>query len=193
MRNFFRLNEGNNFNQLLLAIHRQPELWNQDTIRTTHPHTPHAEVDDILLRFNDLEPYKNAAKQGEYEAAVSNVLDQHESICFPAWYKLPQAHAVIFDLVRFVEGARLGRVIITRLAPGKKITPHVDSGAHADYYERFHVVMQNPPGSIFRAGGEEVMMRAGEIWWFNNKIEHEVVNNSIGDRYVMIVDIRCLK
>jgi hypothetical protein len=34
-------------------------------------------------------------------------------------------------------------------------------------------------------------MRTGEVWWFNNAIEHEVVNNSADDRIHLIVDIRC--
>jgi hypothetical protein len=33
-------------------------------------------------------------------------------------------------------------------------------------------------------------MPQGSVWWFQNAIEHEVVNNSPGDRIHMIVDIR---
>jgi len=31
---------------------------------------------------------------------------------------------------------------------------------------------------------------SGEVWWFDNTQEHEVMNNSADDRIVMIVDIR---
>ena len=90
-------------------------------------------------------------------------------------------------------GVRLGRVIITRLPPGKTITPHVDSGSHAEYYDRYHVTLQNNPGSIFRCGNEHVFMATGDIWWLDNSIEHEVINNSVDDRITMIVDIRSAK
>lgn len=168
---------------LLDAVVRQPELWNQNRLRTTHPGTPHTEVDDIWLRFNDLAIFEET-----HEA--SSVIDEHESINYPGMLKLPQARPIVFDLMRRVEGERLGRVLITRLAPGKKIAPHADGGSHAAYYDRYHVILQNLPGSIFRAGNETVSMKTGEVWYFDNAQEHEVINNSADDRITMIVDIR---
>jgi hypothetical protein len=36
-------------------------------------------------------------------------------------------------------------------------------------------------------------MKTGDIWWFDNSQEHEVLNNSADDRLALIVDIRpCL-
>lgn len=182
MRNFQLIGSGLEVLPLLHAVTRQKCLWNANTLRTTHGGSPHAQVDDIWLRFNDLTK----------AASASDVMDQHESICYPAWHALPQAHEIIFNLMRYVHGIRLGRVIITRIAPGKRIEPHIDSGDHAAYYERYHVMLQNAPGSIFRAGDEEVCMKMGEVWWFDNQQEHEVVNNSAVDRLTMIVDIKTL-
>jgi hypothetical protein len=189
MRNFLRLAFGVNYMPLLHAVQRQPELWNENKLRTTHAASPHTEVDDIWLRFNDLTPYKDATTTSEY----ASVLDEHESICYPGWFKLPEAQIIIFDLMRMVQGVRLGRVLITRLAPGKRIAPHVDGGSHADYYERYHFILQNLPGSVFRAGDESITAQAGEVWWFDNKKEHEVVNNSADDKLALIIDIRCIK
>lgn len=188
MRNFLRLASGINTLPLLHSVQRQSSLWNENTLRTTHRQSPHTEVEDIWLRFNDLEPYKDLPPS-EY----AKVLDEHESICYPAWFKLPEAQVIIFDLMRLVQGVRLGRVLITRLAPGKRITPHTDGGSHAEYYERYHCVLQNSPGSTFRAGDENLCMKPGELYWFNNAIEHEVINNSADDRIVLIIDIRCVK
>src|ERR1700753_1234319 len=126
MRNFLKIAENIDVIPILHAINRQPELWNENKLRTTHPDTPHSQVEDIWLRFNDLTPYLESQD-------YSNIIDEHESIFYPAWHKIPQAHALVHDLMRKVEGIRLGRVLITRLAPGKNITPHVDSGAHAAY------------------------------------------------------------
>lgn len=194
MKNFQLISQGIDTIPLMNALVRQPELWNAERLRTTHPFTPHSQVDDILLRFNDLEPYKKAAAEGKpISEYAGTVLDEQESICHPAWYALPQAHGIIFDLMHYLRAVRLGRVLVTRLGPGKKIDPHVDSGDHAAYYDRYHVVLQNNPGSLFRCGEEKVQMRVGEIWWFQNSIEHEVINNSNDDRLTMILDFRMLK
>lgn len=186
MRNFLKIADGLDIMPILHAVQRQPQLWNQENLRTTHPGTPHSAVDDILLRFNDLKPYRENNDS-------SSILDEHESIFYPAWYNLPQVYSLVFDLMRRVEAIRLGRVIITRLAPGKVIEPHVDGGTHASYYDRYHLILQNNPGSVFRSGNEKVCMRPGELWWFDNSQEHEVINNSTDDRLTLIIDVRCAK
>jgi len=162
---------------LMNAIMRDPDLWNQHTLRTTHPGTAHSEVDDIWLRFNDIDE-------------PEGVPNDTDCINFPAFWSLPQARPLIFDLMRRVEGERLGRVLITRLAPGCKIDPHVDGGAPATYYDRFHIVLNSAPGCLFRAGDETVHMGTGQVWWFDNTKEHEVINNSVDDRIHLIIDIR---
>jgi len=180
MRNFQVIATNVDIIPLLNAIMRDSALWNQNTLRTDHPNTAHAQVDDIWLRFNETD-----------EPAA--VFDDTECVNYPAWWALPQARGLIFDLMRRVEGERLGRVLVTRLAPGRKITPHVDGGAPATYYDRFHIVLNAAPGCLFRAGEETVQMRAGEVWWFDNTQEHEVVNNSVDDRIHLIIDIRTSK
>jgi aspartyl/asparaginyl beta-hydroxylase (cupin superfamily) len=92
--------------------------------------------------------------------------------------------------MRMVEGVTLGRVIITKLPPGKKITPHVDGGAPATYFSRYQIALQSLPGALFTIGDETVNFESGEVWLIDNKKEHSVVNNSRDDRIVMIVDIR---
>lgn len=183
MKNFHKISENEPILPLLAAVMRQPELWGQNLLRTTFDNSPHREVSDIWLRFNDIEKYND-------ENRYNGVMDDHESIDYPAFASLPQARSLIFNLMRFVEGKRLGRVLITRLEPGKKVYSHIDSGSHAEYYDRYHIVLKNSEGSIFRAGDETICMRPGDIYWFDNSVEHEVINNSYDDRIVMIVDIR---
>lgn len=177
MRNFHRLGEGLDVLPLVHAIQRQPDLWDQHTIRTQHPGTAHAEVSDILVWFNDLNDPE----------AIAN---DREVVAFPAWARLPQIRPLIFTLMRCVEGVRLGRVIVTRLAPGRSISPHVDGGAPATYFDRYQIALQSLPGCVFSAGNEVVQMRTGECWWFDNTQLHSVVNNSADDRLALIVDVR---
>jgi hypothetical protein len=139
-----------------------------------------------MLRF----PVKSVV---ETEAELQDHLsryDQHESIDYPAYAKLPEARGMIMELMHQVGGERLGRVMINKIKPGGRIFPHADTPAHAEYYDRFHIVLQSAPGVDFRAGDEHVYMGEGEVWWFDNTQEHEVINNSAVDRIHMVVDIR---
>jgi hypothetical protein len=179
VKNFQCLGIGINVSPLLNAVLRN-DLWNTQTLRTAHPESPHQQVSDIWLRFNKL---PEAGQE-------MDVVDDHESINYPAWFALPEAQNIVLGLMRQVRGERLGRVLITSLAPGKTIAPHVDGGSHARYYQRFHVILQGLPGSLFFCGGETVQMFTGQLWWFDNEKLHECVNNSADDRIHMIVDIK---
>lgn len=173
MRYFYRLTEGVQVLPLMAAIARQPQLWNKDNCRREFVETPHAATDDILLRFG--------SKDGNDLEAV----DQ------PAMSALPDVKSRILDIMRLVQGERLGRVVVTRLEPGKKILPHSDVlGNYAKYYTRYHLVLQGMPGSLFTCGDETVCMLTGELWWFDASAEHSVANNSKDDRIHMLIDVR---
>lgn len=181
MKNFYKLAEDMDVKPLILALKINADLWNENTLRTKHEGTAHSQVNDIWLRFNEV------VNLGE------NVVDDKECINYSAIYALPDARNLILWLMTRVSGARLGRCLITELKPGKKIHPHVDMGAPAEYYERYHIVLSGHKGCIFRAGDEQVTMLTGEVWWFDNEQEHEVINNGAEDRIHMIVDIRSFK
>jgi hypothetical protein len=174
MKNFFKVGDINAA-PLLHSVLRQPELWDQNKLRTTHLNTAHAEASDIWLWFND-------------DKSI-DVVNDKEVAPYPAWTKLPLARPIIFDLMRATESSQLGRVIITKLAPGKRIMPHVDGGAPVEFYKRYQVALQSLPGAIFQIEDEKVNFNTGEIWLINNKAEHSVQNNSKDDRIVMIVDL----
>lgn len=193
MRNFYMLASNMDVMPLMMALNAQPELWNQNTLRTKTEGTPHREIDDIWLRMNNIDKCLQAKETGEF-------VDHRESINYPALEKLPQARSLIMALMASVQGERLGRCFISRMAPGKRILPHTDIGPdltkHYDneaYYSRFHIVLKGLPGSLFRAGDEEVCMRTGEVWWFDGTQEHEVINNSVDDRIHVVCDVRTSK
>jgi len=181
MNNFYKLAENMDINPLMLALKSNSDLWNENKLRTEHEGTAHSQVSDIWLRFN------------EVIGVGESVIDDKECVNYAAIYRLPDARNLILWLMGRVGGERLGRCLITELKPGKKILPHVDMGAPAEYYERYHVVLSGHKGSIFRAGDEQVTMLTGEVWWFDNKQEHEIINNSAEDRIHMIIDIRSFK
>lgn len=177
MRHFTKIAECVDVIPLLNALAAHDDLWNENTLRTTHPASPHQDVDDIWCWFND---------PSDPEA----VIDDLTTVPFRAWYEIPQVRPLVFDIMRRVEAVRLGRVLITRLAPGCSIPPHVDEGAPATYYTRYQLALQCLPGCNFTIGDEAVNFRMGEWWQIDNRTKHSVVNNSADDRIVLIVDVR---
>ncbi len=190
MQYFQKIREGLDVKPILNAIMRQPDLWNQFDIRTrlwndydpedlkVAPRSPHSSASDILVRFNDI------------NQDLTAIANDKECINFPAFYRLPQLRSLVFDLMRIVEGEQLGRILITKLRPGAVIAPHTDMGAPADFYQRYHIVLSSSAGCLFRAMDETVQMKTGELWWFDNTVEHEVINNSAEDRIHLIIDVR---
>lgn len=177
MRYFFKLAENIQVLPIMAALARQPGLWNADNCRREFDNTPHLATDDVLLRFG----VKGSTTPGEDLEAIDR----------PVMGQLPGVREQVLNIMRLVNGSRLGRVIITRLEPGKKILAHKDvMGAYSEYYTRYHLVLQGFPGSMFNCGDETVHMLTGELWYFNAREEHSVTNNSKDDRVHMLIDVR---
>ncbi len=187
--------EGIDVYPLLYAVTRQPELWNKHNTRCAHQESVHQGVDCITLRYN---------KYNAGEDFVEKVCSEIQCVNYPAFKDLPEALPFIMQLMKRVNGVHLGRVLITRMAPGTRILPHSDllhqateafpdKIAPATYYDRYHIVLKSHPGSVFNCGDESVYMAPGEAWWFDNCVEHEVINNSVDDRIHLIMDIRSYK
>lgn len=179
-------------NGLMLNIKRHADLWKEDTFLRDYQQGPFGEIESIMLRFPEKRVFEQEEELEKYKRGESQ-FDQHESIDYPAFAVLTEARAIVFGLMSLVQGERLGRVMINKIKPGGKIYPHADSPEHTDYYTRFHVVLQSSVGCYLRAGDEQLEMKTGDVFWFNNKLEHEVVNNSAFDRISMVVDIKVKK
>lgn len=193
MKNFLKLAEGVDVLPLLLAIRRRPELWTEDTFLRHYPQGPFADIESIMLRFPEKVEFTGEDAEEKLALYKSNMLpgfDQHESRDYPAYAKLVEARAHVMAIMNRVGGERLGRVMINKIRPGGRIFPHADTPEHANYYSRFHLVLESYPGVDFRCDDEHVYMPVGSLWWFNNRLEHEVINNSAGDRIHMIIDVR---
>lgn len=183
MRYFHRLASGVNVAPLMHAVARQPELWNTHRARTQFTGTPHNEVDDIWLHFND----DSKAER------VDDLMRETRLAWYPAAIALPQVRPIVQDLMQGVGAYALDRLLITRLRPGGRIARHADDDG--DYVSdhtrsRYHVVLQGLPGSLYHCGDETVQMLTGEVYWFDAHAEHAVENNSADDRVHLLVDLR---
>jgi aspartyl/asparaginyl beta-hydroxylase (cupin superfamily) len=86
-------------------------------------------------------------------------------------------------------GASPGRAKLVSLPPGRRVYPHIDRGEYYRLHARFHLVLRSPQGSFLRAGDEEITMREGELWWFDNKQVHEAHNHGDENRIHLIFDL----
>lgn len=187
MKNFVKMAGGIDTAPLLLGIARQPGLWDRHTERTAPEGSPHADVSDIWLRYNDIKPYK---KSGD----MSGFNDPHDAVFYPEWYALPQARPIVFGLMARVEATRLGGIMITKIPAGGRVLPHVDDNWHVHHYNtKLYVVLQTNPQCWNRVEDEQVVMAPGDVWYFDNTKEHEVVNEGDIDRITLIVCMRCEK
>ena len=186
MQNFQKITTGVDVLPLRHALMLVPELWDKYSLRKRAEQ--HAGVQSIILRCN---PYSKGQD-------INDVLFGTHCENYPAAALLPRAWRLVMGLMAQVEGEELGRVVIARARPGETVHPHTDlipnapAGAvqPAEYYQRYHIVVQSQPGCVFTCGDESVQMGIGEVWWFDNTKVHSVVNNSPDDRVHLIVDIR---
>src|SRR5262245_5850267 len=86
-------------------------------------------------------------------------------------------------------GGDPGRATIVKLQPLGRVYRHFDRGEYYKTRDRYHLVLQSIAGSLLTSGDERMMMREGEVWWFNNKEQHEAINLSEQPRIHMIFDV----
>lgn len=154
-------------------------FWDEHNKRRTFPNSPHAEMVDIWVRFGDV-------SNGDYSALGKD----HDSVWYQSASVIPDIKRMVFELMSAVNGERLGGVLITKLPPGGVIKPHVDSGWHANYYEKFYIALSNQDGARFCFEHDNINAKNGECYWFRNDVLHWVENDSDQDRIAMIVCIK---
>jgi len=139
-----------------------------------------AQMDDIWLRYGDVSAM---VKSGDYSALAI----EHDSI----WLKdLPECKKLCFEIMKMVDGERLGGVLISKLPKGGEMLPHTDKGWHAGYYDKYYIPIKNGKGSVFGFDEGDIEPLIGDVWAFDNSYNHWVKNNSDKDRIAMIVCIK---
>ncbi len=113
--------------------------------------------------------------------------DVHESRWTSGSQAYPLARAFLKTIARRLDG-ELSRAKIVCLPPGHRVYPHIDRGEYYRLRDRYHLVLKSS-GSWMRAGDEEVRMRSGELWWFDNDQMHEARNDGDDDRIHLIFDL----
>lgn len=189
MQHFQLIDSGIDVAPLLGQLEANPDLWNANDWRKTRPYTAHADMTDIWIRYNAIE-----------RLDLSNPLEfnkEHVPVWYPAWERLSALHPIIFNLMAQVQGEMIGGVLITKIPSGQGLKPHVDTGWHVEYYDKFYLSVKSEEGSHFCCDHdgtlEKLNPKPGEIWLFDNRQNHWVENDSNSDRITVIMCIRTQK
>lgn len=155
------------------------KLWDKYPFRRLG-NSPHKEMVDIWARYGDIQPH---LRKGN----LSELTDEHDSI----WYRSELTEIIkpiAYKIMSFVDGERLGGILITKLPPNGKIHKHSDDGWHARYYEKYYVCVKDA-GSKFVFDSGTIMPKEGQVWWFDNSNPHGV-ENCDQERIAMIVCVK---
>ncbi|NWF45365.1 hypothetical protein F3K02_08905 [Hydrogenophaga sp. D2P1] len=169
------ISSGINVQPLYWALMNNPQLWNQHTMRTESPDSPHFGLDDIWIRYGK----SDAAMHGE----------AHDS----EWYEASDVldlKPFLRDLMHAVGGDVMGGVLITRIPPGKTCKPHQDLRWHALEYQKYGLQIASAPGQAFCFEDVQFETKPGDLFWFENQSMHWVPNPTNYERITMIACIK---
>jgi hypothetical protein len=182
MRYFQRVHEGLDVAPMLADLAANPAVWDEFTERTRSPDGYMHGTSDVWLRYFSRDKLRTAA----------DYLGEGRCDFYPAWYLLPSLHDVAYNLMGMCRGVELGTCLISRIPPGGEVKPHRDGACWtARFYQRkFYVILQANPLCLNVTEDEEVVMRAGEIWAFDNLHTHAVYNRGDTERINLIITLR---
>ena len=176
MQYFRKVKEGLDLRPFLKEIDSVADAWSLNTGRQDKI-AVQREAEAIPIRGIVKSKIAGRARCDVHESRFTNT-----SRRFPRFRDFLQAFAQ-------EELAELGRAKIVRLMPGRRVYPHIDRGEYYRLRDRYHLILRSAAGSYLKSGDEEVRMREGELWWFDNKQVHEAHNDGEAERIHLIFDM----
>jgi hypothetical protein len=166
-----------NVSELNAQIDSNPDIWDKYPFRTS-PESPHREVSDIWVRYNDLE------KLGP------SFNDKHESVWYPVSNIIPAVKRLCANMLSYIQASEFGGVLITKIPPHGKVYPHNDKGWHAEHYNKYAILLKGNEEQSFCFDGEEHRCKEGDSFTFNNQAIHWVLNPTDIQRETLIICAR---
>lgn len=174
MKNFKRIAQDLKIEPILRELDRWPEAWEQQTGRQKI--SVQREARSIPIRGLRKSKIAGRKRRDVHETRFTTISRQ-----FPQTTKFICCWAETLD-------ADLARAKLVNLPPGHRVYTHRDRGDYYAVRNRFHLILKSE-GSWMRCGDEELRMRPGEFWWFDNKEVHEASNDGTTDRLHLIFDL----
>lgn len=166
---------------LVSQLAASPDAWNRYRERITMYGSPHTQIDDVWVRYNDF---------ANFDGDMSRFNGPHESVWYPVVEQIPAVKDICAEVMALVDGDELGGVLITRVPPGGMVAPHIDRGWHACYYEKFAVQLMGNEDQAFCFEDAELRPVPGDVYTFDNSKLHWVINESNEDRITLIICIK---
>ena len=162
-------------------------LWNKFKYRTESSMSPHREVDDIWVRYNDIKNY-NPQNPLKFH-------DIHDSVFYINDQKFKDELAKITRTIcekHDIHKTEFGGILITRIPAGKQVYRHNDAHSwHAEYYcDKYLIPLESDDDQSFNYEGQSIITPVGDIFSFNNLVDHWVLNNSDKPRVSLIMCMR---
>ena len=174
--NFVRIADGLDVEPLLKLLDAKPELWKEIETRQKFNKSPHKDTECIYVR-------------GPLKMSTYYVLFDTGSYDYPCMeYLKPALVPLMRPILEQLQVKEMGRVLIVNLKPSGHVTKHNDQGTYADYYQRFHLVLQSNQWCSQTCGDQEQKFNVGDVWWFNHKKLHTAHNVGMTDRLHIIFD-----
>jgi len=141
--------------------------------------SPYVTVEDTRPQSDPHGMLNNNEWSAFYLWKDGEIVSENAALCpktMAALEKIPSAH---------IEG-RSPNILFSKLKPNSKIPPHF-----GQINTRFicHLPLIIPEGCGFRVGNETREWQEGEVWIFDDTIEHEAWNNSDQDRYILLFEV----
>lgn len=173
-KNFERMMADVDIASISQEIAEQPESWYISTTRQERINVQ-KHTESIFLR---------AATRVEGQSLD----DTHGSHPTDVAHAFPAVMKFAYDFANQCN-RKLARVLLAKLKPHSQVYRHIDGGDYYRIRDRYHLVIESPGGSRMTSGEEQVVMKEGELWWFNNKEPHEAFNDSDHARVHLIFDL----
>ncbi len=161
---------------VLPALTQHSALWDEETWRQNHPHSPHKSTRAIYLRMPP-------------EVTVDSIFNSLEVVDCPAMQIRPFAALAAHMAAEIDAGERVARLMLIELAPHSRIRTHKDEGAYAEATERYHLPLITNRDCLVQILEESAHMEPGDIWWFNKHEAHSVTNFGTEARVHMVMDV----
>lgn len=191
LNNFDLLFKDFDVSPILAEIKANGDAWQRrrEKLRPWQNGYTHRDIEAIALRSTYVAP--DAADNDE-----SFRLGTHEVIAndLPDYDFYPATRDAVYRVMEQVHGGQIGRVFLVKLPAGKCIGGHYDEGYSAEFYNRFHLMVNGGRGNWLSCGEgddeEHLEMLTGECWAFNHQKWHYFTNKSDSDRIYLNIDIR---
>ena len=174
LKNFSLVEQGIDVDPILREIARWPEAWDIQTGRQEV--TVQREARAIPIRGLRKSKIAGRARRNVHETRFTTISRQ-----------FPQTTRFLCEWAEKLD-SELSRARLVNLPAGHRVYAHIDRGDYYAVRNRFHLIIKSEE-SWMRCGDEEITMRVGELWWFDNKEVHEANNSGASDRIHLIFDL----